>query len=112
MKCPACARADVLVSKVHDAIYAEVFDQKAASDAVWAVHEVLRATAPDCDCGGDLGHDSRCAYQRFLDKRHATRAGSASGSQRSHEETKDCWCHPVVETYPNGDLVIHRAGRN
>lgn len=35
---------DRLVSIVHDAIYAEPFDQKAASDAVWSVHEVARSS--------------------------------------------------------------------
>lgn len=40
---PDLAEADRLVSAVHDAIYAEPFDQKAASDAVWRVHDVLRA---------------------------------------------------------------------
>jgi hypothetical protein len=36
-------QADALVSAVHDAIYAEPFDRQKASDAVWKVHELLRA---------------------------------------------------------------------
>jgi len=26
---------------------------------------------------------------------------------REHIDTKDCWCHPTMESYENGDLIIH-----
>lgn len=38
----AIYEADVAASEAHDAIYAEPFDQKVASDAIWKVHNALR----------------------------------------------------------------------
>ncbi len=26
---------------------------------------------------------------------------------REHIDSEDCWCHPTIESYDNGDLVIH-----
>lgn len=37
--------ADVAVSTAHDAIYAEPYDKQAASEAIWAVHALLRPDA-------------------------------------------------------------------
>lgn len=38
----ALREADLSASKAHDAIYAEPFDQEAASAAIWGVHNHLR----------------------------------------------------------------------
>jgi hypothetical protein len=37
--------ADTAASEAHNAIYAEPFDQKAASDAIWRIHNLLRPLA-------------------------------------------------------------------
>ena len=37
------SRADVLTSKVHDAVYAKPYSKEEASEHVWNVHNVLRA---------------------------------------------------------------------
>lgn len=42
----AIAEADKAASKAHDAIYAEPFDKRAASDAIWEVHNWLRPMIP------------------------------------------------------------------
>lgn len=38
----AIYEADQAASEAHDAIYAEPFDQKSASDAIWKIHNALR----------------------------------------------------------------------
>ena|SRR5689334_10577352 len=42
----ALAEADRAASEAHDAIYAEPFNKKAASDAIWKVHNWLRPMIP------------------------------------------------------------------
>jgi hypothetical protein len=43
----ALYEAEEAASVAHDAIYAEPFDQKAASDAIWVIHNALRPLLDD-----------------------------------------------------------------
>ena len=60
-------------------------------------------------CTQEEGHEGGCGH--VVHDRKAERLRMLAG-EGVHDESKDCWCHPTVETYPNGDLVIHHAGSN
>lgn len=44
-------------------------------------------------CGGKDNHESECPNRVF--------------PPWKHQDSVDCWCHPTVEKYPHGMVVIH-----
>lgn len=63
--------ADKQASVIHDFVYAKPFDVKAASDAIWVLHGILRAhkrTNPPwcsiCSAPHNFGEGDKCAAIR------------------------------------------------